>query len=193
MAADRNSIITLPHEDLRKRSDKIHVITDEVKRVIQDMKAAALDWEDSRPHEIAVALAAVQIDELLRIVIVRGDFDNKEDRDFVTLINPEVIKAEGEIITEHEGCLSVKDVYGLVPRHSKIRVRALDEDGREVRLKVEGFTARVLQHEIDHTNGIMFVDHIDENNEAFFTLTEKGDLEPLPYEVVSTSGIFRIR
>lgn len=192
MAADRNSIITLPHKDLRKRSGKIHVITDEVKRVVADMKAAALDWEDSRPHEIAVALAAVQIDELLRIVIVRGDFDNKEDREFVTLINPEVVKLEGEIITEHEGCLSVKDVYGLVPRHSKIRVKALDEEGHEVRIKVEGFTARVLQHEIDHTNGIMFVDHIDKNNDAFFTLTEKGDLEPLPYETVSTSGIFRV-
>ena len=192
MTANRHNIITLPHEDLRKRSDKIHVITDEVKRVIQDMKDAALDWEDSRPHEIAVALAAVQIDELLRIVIVRGDFDNKDDRDFVTLINPEIVKAEGEMITEHEGCLSVKDVYGLVPRYSKVRVKALDEDGREVRLKVEGFTARVLQHEIDHTNGIMFVDHIDQKNDAFFTLTEKGDLEPLSYEVVSTSGIFRV-
>ena len=192
MAADRNSIITLPHQDLRTRSEKIHVITDEVKRVIQDMKSAALDWEDSRPHEIAVALAAVQIDELLRIVIVRGDFDNKEDRDFVTLINPEIVKAEGEMITEHEGCLSVKDVYGLVPRYSKVRVKALDEEGREVRLKVEGFTARVLQHEIDHTNGIMFVDHIDEKTDAFFTLTEKGDLEPLPYDLVSTSGIFRV-
>ena len=192
MAADRKSIITLPHQDLRTRSEKIHVITDEVKRVIQDMKSAALDWEDNRPHEIAVALAAVQIDELLRIVIVRGDFDNKEDRDFVTLINPEIVKAEGEMITEHEGCLSVKDVYGLVPRYSKVRVKALDEEGREVRLKVEGFTARVLQHEIDHTNGIMFVDHIDEKTDAFFTLTEKGDLEPLPYDLVSTSGIFRV-
>jgi peptide deformylase len=192
MTADRNSIITLPHEDLRKRSEKIHVITDEVKRVIHDMKSAALDWEDSRPHEIAVALAAVQIDELLRIVIVRGDFDNKEDRDFIALINPEVVKAEGEMLTEHEGCLSVKDVYGLVPRYSKIRVKALDEEGREVRMKVEGFTARVLQHEIDHTNGVMFVDHIDQDNEAFFTLTEKGDLEHLPYEAVSTSGIFRV-
>jgi peptide deformylase len=128
----------------------------------------------------------------VRIVIVRGDFDNKEDREFVTLINPQVVKAEGEIVTEHEGCLSVKDVYGLVPRHTKIRVKALDEDGQEVRMKVEGFTARVLQHEIDHTNGILFVDHIDQNHEAFFTLTEKGDLEELPYETVSTSGIFRV-
>ena len=190
--ADRTSIISLPHEDLRKKSEKIHVITDEVKRVIQDMKDAALDWEDSRPHEIAVALAAVQIDELLRIVIVRGDFDNKEERDFVVLINPEIVKYEGEIVTEHEGCLSVKDIYGAVPRYSKVRVKALDEDGREVRLKVEGFTARVLQHEIDHINGIVFVDHIDKEVEAFFTLTENGELEKLPYETVSTSGIFRV-
>lgn len=190
--ADRNSIITLPHPDLRKKSEKIHVITDEVKEIIQEMKTASLDWEDSRPHEIAVALAAVQIDRLYRIVIVRGDFDNKEDRDFITLINPEIVKYEGEVVTEHEGCLSVKDVYGAVPRHSKVRVKAIDEEGREVRLKVEGFTARVLQHEIDHTNGIVFVDHIESQKDAFFTLTESGDLEKLAYETVSTSGIFRI-
>jgi len=190
--ADRNSIITLPHPDLREKSEKVHVITDETLQVIADMKAAALDWEDSRPHEIAVALAAVQIDQLLRIVIVRGDFDNKEDRDFIALINPEIVKYEGEVVTEHEGCLSVKDVYGAVPRHTKVRVKAIDEEGREVRIKVEGFTARVLQHEIDHCNGIVFVDHIDKNVDAFFTLKENGDLESLPYETVSTSGIFRV-
>lgn len=190
--ADRHNIISLPHSDLRKKSVRVHVITDETKQLIQDMRDAALDWEDSRPHEIAVALAAVQIDRLERVVIVREDFDNKENRSFVVLINPEIIKAEGEIQTEHEGCLSVRDVYGAVPRHSKIRVRALDEQGREVRIKAEGFLARVLQHEIDHTNGICFVDHIAEKRDAFFTLTEKGDLEPAQYENVLASGVLRV-
>jgi len=190
--SNRHDIITLPHPDLRKKSVRVHVITDETKQLIKDMRDAALDWEDSRPHEIAVALAAVQIDRLERVVVVREDFDDKENRSFVVLINPEVIKSEGEIVTEHEGCLSVRDVYGAVPRHSKIRVRALDESGREVRIKAEGFLARVLQHEIDHTNGICFVDHIAEKHDAFFTLTEKGDLEPAKYEDVLTSGILRV-
>jgi len=190
--ADRHDIITLPHPDLRKKSVRVHVITDETKKLIEDMRAAALDWEDSRPHEIAVALAAVQIGRLERVVIVREDFEDKDNRTFIVLINPEIVKAEGEVVTEHEGCLSVRDVYGAVPRHTKIRVRAIDESGQSVRIKAEDFLARVLQHEIDHTNGICFVDHIAEKHDAFFTLTEKGDLEPTPYEDVATSGIFRV-
>ncbi|HET6622541.1 MAG TPA: peptide deformylase [Candidatus Saccharimonadales bacterium] len=188
---DRTAIINLPNPHLRTPSKRVRVIGDEEKAVIDDMKAAALDWEDSRPHEIAVALAAVQIDRLVRIVIVRGDFDNKEDRSFVVLINPEITKREGEIITDHEGCLSVKDVYGLVPRHSKIRVRALDESGQQIRIKADGFLARILQHEIDHTNGICFVDHIENDKSAFYRLTEAGELESVSYDEVQKSHILR--
>lgn len=187
----RNDIITLPHPSLREKSARVHVITDETKQLIEDMRSAALDWEDSRPHEIAVALAAVQIDRLERVVIVRGDFENKEDRTFTVLINPEIVKYEGDVVTEHEGCLSVRDIYGAVPRHDKVRLKALDETGQEVRARAEGFLARVLQHEIDHTNGICFIDHIETQQDAFFVLTDKGDLEPTPYETVVQAGIFR--
>lgn len=191
VAMTRDDIITLPHPSLRKKSVRVHVITDETKQLIDDMKAAALDWEDSRPHEIAVALAAVQINRLQRVVIVRGDFENKEDRSFTVLINPEIVKYEGEVVTEHEGCLSVRDIYGAVPRHSKIRLKALDESGQEVRAKAEGFLARVLQHEVDHTNGTCFIDHIEKQEDAFFVLTDKGELEPTPYASVVEAGIFR--
>lgn len=189
--ADRHDIITLPNSSLRQKSSRVHVITDETRALISDMRAAALDWEDSRPHEIAVALAAVQIDRHERVVIVRGDFEDKENRTFIVLINPEVVKYEGEQKLDYEGCLSVKDIYGAVPRHTKVRVRALDENGQEIRLKAEDFLARVLQHEIDHTNGICFVDHIKDQKDAFYTLTEKGDLEPTKYEEVIATGIFR--
>jgi peptide deformylase len=189
--ATKDSIITLPHPDLRERSTRVHVITDETLALIEDMKNAALDWEDSRPHELAVALAAVQIDRLERVVIIRGDTDDKENRDFTVLINPEIVKSEGKIVHEHEGCLSVRDIYGLVPRYEKIRVKALDESGHEVRIKAEGFLARVLQHEIDHTNGIVFIDHIDQDKDAFFTLIPSGELEPLEYDDVASRGIFR--
>lgn len=187
----KDDIITLPHPSLRLKSARVHVITDETKRLIADMKEAALDWEDSRPHEIAVALAAVQIDRLERVVIVRSDFENKEDRTFTVMINPEIVKAEGELVREHEGCLSVRDVYGLVPRHSKIRMKALDENGTEIRARAEGFLARVLQHEIDHTKGICFIDHIESQKDAFFRLTDEGELEPTDYANVVEAGIFR--
>lgn len=178
----KDDIITLPNTHLRQRSSRVHVITDEVRDLVDLMTSAALDWEDSRPHEISAALAAVQIDKLERVVIVRSNFEDKKEREFTALINPEIVKYEGELVEDFEGCLSVKHVYGKVPRHSKVRVKALDIDGNEIRLKAEGFLARVLQHEIDHTNGMVFIDHIRDQNDAFFTLDQKGELQPLDYD-----------
>lgn len=178
----KEDIITLPNAHLREKSTKVHVITDDTIKLIDDMTDASLDWEDSRPHEISAAIAAVQVDALERIIIVRSDFEDKSERHFTALINPEIVKLEGEIVNDYEGCLSVSNVYGSVPRHSKIRVKALDVEGKEVRFKAEGFLARVLQHEIDHTNGILFVDHIRDEENAFYELDEKGELQPLDYD-----------
>lgn len=179
---NKDAIITLPNPSLRQKSSRIHVMTNEVSDLVDAMTSAALDWEDSRPHEISAALAAVQIDKLERIVIIRSDFEDKKAREFTPLINPEVVKYEGEIVEDFEGCLSVKHVYGKVPRHTKVRIKALDLEGNEIRLKAEGFLARVLQHEIDHTNGIVFIDHIHDQKDAFYTLDSKGELQPLNYD-----------
>lgn len=187
--ADRNSIITLPNPHLRERSRKIKVVSDEIKKLAEDMKTATLDWEASRPHELGVALAAVQIARLERVVVVRNNFEDKKDRTFLTLINPEIIKTEGKAELEHEGCLSVKDLYGLVARYPKVRVRALNEDGRQVRIKAEGFLARVLQHEIDHTNGVVFIDHV-QADDGFFKLDDDGELQPLPQAEVKRLDIY---
>ena len=178
----KEAIITLPNPHLRQRSSRVHVITDDVIKLIDDMVSASLDWEDSRPHEISAALAAVQVDHLERVVIIRSDFENKEARDFTPLINPEIIKYEGDLVADYEGCLSVSKVYGKVPRYSKIRVKALDVNGNEVRFKAEGFLARVIQHEVDHTNGVVFIDHIRDQRDAFYRLDEKGELQPLNYD-----------
>lgn len=178
----KEDIIALPNPHLRQRSARVHVVTDETKQLVADMTDASLDWEDSRPHEISAALAAVQVDKLDRVIVVRSDFDDKAVREFVPLINPEIVKAEGTLITDYEGCLSVNGFYGKVPRHSKIRVKAMDIDGNEVRFKAEGFLARVIQHEIDHTNGILFIDHIKDQKDAFYRLDEKGELQPLNYD-----------
>lgn len=178
----KEDIITLPNPHLREKSSRVRVITDGIVKLVNNMTAASLDWEDSRPHEISAALAAVQVDYLERVIIVRSDFEDKATRDFTALLNPEIVKYEGEVVSDYEGCLSVDKVYGLVPRHTKIRVKALDLEGNEVRFKAEGFLARVIQHEIDHTNGIVFIDHIKDQKDAFFTLDEKGELQPLSYD-----------
>lgn len=178
----KDDIITLPNPHLRDKSAKVHIITDEVRQLIDEMTSAALDWEDSRPHEISAALAAVQIDRLDRVVIVRSDFDDKSVREFTALINPEIVKYEGALIEDFEGCLSVSGVYGKVPRYSRVRVKALDIDGNEIRMKADGFLARVLQHEIDHINGTVFVDHIKDIPTAFYTLDANGELQSLDYD-----------
>ena len=177
----KEDIITLPNTHLRQKSSKIKP-SDTTKKLVNDMISATLDWEDSRPHEIGAALAAVQIDELERAVIVRSDFDDKDSREFTVLLNPQIIKLEGDIVKDHEGCLSVKDVYGNVPRYHKVRVKAQDIECNEMRINAEGFLARVLQHEIDHTNGILFIDHIKDNPEAFYQLNDAGELIALDYE-----------
>lgn len=178
----KEDIIKLPNQHLRQKSAKIHVVTEDTLTLVDDMTSAALDWEDSRPHEISAALAAVQIDRMDRVIIVRSDFDDKNARDFTAFINPEIVKYEGNVVADYEGCLSVGGIYGKVPRHDKIRVKAMTLDGKEVRFKADGFLARVIQHEIDHTNGIVFIDHIRDDTKAFYMLDEKGELQPLDYD-----------
>lgn len=182
MKATRKNIITLPHDSLRERSKRVGLISDEITDIIDQMVEATIDWESHREHELGVALAAVQINVLYRIVIIRHNLENKEDKRFDYFINPEITKREGPIIEDFEGCLSIKDVYGKVPRHHKVKVKALDASGTPIRLTAEGFLARVLQHEIDHTNGQLYIDHIKDNPDAFYKLTDKGELEAIDYE-----------
>lgn len=177
----KNDLITLPNPHLRERSKKVGFVGEDIKKLIAKMESATLDWEASREHEVGVALAAVQIDQLYRVVVVRNNFDDKSDKGFKVLINPEITKYEGELLDDYEGCLSVRNVYGKVPRYSRVRMKALDINGKEFRVTAEGFLARVLQHEIDHTNGIVFVDHIKDQKDAFFILNDEGKLEALNY------------
>jgi peptide deformylase len=178
----RKDIITLPNPHLREKSVRVKEINEAVLGLVEEMTDAAIDWENSRPHEISAALAAIQLDRLDRVVIVRSDFDDKEEKGFTALINPEIVKYEGTLEADYEGCLSVRDIYGKVPRYTKIRVKAINIEGEEVRFKAEGFLARVIQHEIDHTQGIVFIDHIKDQSDAFYTLDEKGELQPLDYD-----------
>lgn len=176
------TLITLPSFNLRQSSQKVGYIDDSVRKLAQDMQDITLQWEANREHEVGVALAAVQIDVPRRVIVVRNDFDNKKDTSFRVFINPSITKYEGEQVEDYEGCLSVKDLYGRVPRYSKVRIKALDLTGKEVRFSADGFLARVFQHEIDHTNGKVFIDHIKDVPDAFFTLNEEGNLQQLNYE-----------
>ena len=154
----KEDIITLPNPHLRQKSVRVHVITPEVAGLVKSMTEAAIDWEASRPHEISAALAAVQIDRLERVVIIRSDFENKDNNEFTVLINPEIVKTEGSLHSDYEGCLSVPSYSYPTGRADWARVTGVDEFGDPVSIEGYGLFARCLQHEVGHLDGFLYTD-----------------------------------
>ena len=175
-------IITTPDPRLREKSEKVGRITPEVLDIIAKMRELSLAWEKEHPYELSAAMAAPQMGALKRIIIIRDDMEDKKKATFTALIDPVVIRAEGKIKKDYEGCLSVPSIYGMVPRASKVRVKAKLEDGTEVRIKATDELARTLLHEIDHLDGVLFIDHIKGVKDAFFEMSDKGDLVPVDYD-----------
>ncbi len=175
-------IITTPDPRLREKSTKVSQITPEILETIAEMRRLSLDWEKEHPFEISAAMAAPQIGVNKRIIIVRDDMADRGKSTFTALINPEVIRTEGRIKTDYEGCLSVPSIYGMVPRATKVKVKAELEDGTEVRIKADHELARTLLHEIDHLNGILFIDHIKGKKDAFYEMNNEGDLMSVDYD-----------
>ena len=178
----KDDIIKLPNAHLRQRSVRVGIVNESTKKLAKDMIMSVIDWENSREHELGVALAAVQIDQLFRLIVIRNNFDDKTDLTFRVFVNPEITKYEGEEVLDYEGCLSIPDIYGKVKRFSKIRLKALDLEGNLIRVNLEGFIARIVQHEVDHTNGKLFIDHIKGKTKSFYKLTNSGELEQLDYD-----------
>jgi len=175
-------IITVPDPRLREKSTKVNQITEETEKIVQEMIDASLDWEKAHPHELSAAMAAPQLGINKRIIIIRDNLEDKTNTAFTALIDPEVIKSSGKTLIDYEGCLSVPFIYGLVPRASKLRIKARLLNGTEVRIKAEDNLARTLAHEIDHLDGVLFIDHIKDDQKAFFELDQDGDLKPLDYD-----------
>lgn len=172
-------IITTPDKRLREKSEKVGVIDFEVLDTIAEMRKLSTEWEKEHPYELSAAMAAPQIGVNKRIIIIRDDMEDKNNTNFTALINPVITKTEGKTVTDYEGCLSVPEIYGMVPRPLKVRVKAKLEDGKEVRIKATGELARTLMHEIDHLDGILFIDHIKEQSDAFYRMNDKGELVPI--------------
>lgn len=169
-------IVTIPNKILRMKSKRIGYVDDAVRKLAQDMIDTTLDWDHD--SEFGAALAAIQIGEPLKLTVVRNDFDDPKNNEFTTLVNPEIVKSSVERVNDVEGCLSVPGIYGRVSRPLKVKIKAQDENGNPIRLSLEGFPARVLQHEIDHMNGIIFLDHIDDSSQLF-NIDKNGSLMPV--------------
>jgi len=108
-----------------------------------------------------VGLAAPQVHEGLRLFVAAlGTGDDEDDDEALVLVNPEIQPVGEEQVEDWEGCLSIPDLRGLVPRADAIQVRALGRDGRPMQLRATGFSSRVIQHETDHLDGVLFLDRM---------------------------------
>jgi peptide deformylase len=142
-------ILHFPDTRLRNVAKPVAQVDDSVRRLIDDM----FETMYAAP---GIGLAAVQVNDLRRVIVV----DTSEDRSqALALVNPEIIAKQGEESMD-EGCLSVPGVYETVQRAEQIRVRALDRDGNAIERDVDGLLAVCIQHEIDHLDGKLFVDYL---------------------------------
>jgi peptide deformylase len=146
-------VLQFPDKQLRRVSVPIERVTDEIRALARDMCDVMYD-------EPGIGLAAPQVGEAIRLIVVDTQWtDEDAERNPLILMNPELSEHAGTLVWT-EGCLSVPDFQAEVERAARVRLRAQDLDGREVDIAVEGLQAVCFQHEVDHLNGVLFIDHI---------------------------------
>ena len=142
------TIRTEGDEILRKKSKKVDVIDERIKEIVNDMIETLHKYE-------GVGLAAVQVGMLKQIVVIQ----EAEDEPIYVIINPEILSQSGTQIVE-EGCLSFPNKFAKIERPEKIKIKALDINGKTFEIKAKGLLAQAISHEIDHLNGEVFIDKI---------------------------------
>lgn len=147
------SIVTVGHPVLRQRAKKIHRVDESVKQLVDDL----IDTVSATPN--GAGLAANQIAVPLRALVTYVDQKPQ------VFINPEIVEESEEVDEAEEGCLSIPGWYGPVRRKERVTVRALNEKGKQFKVKAADFEARVLQHEIDHLNGVLFIDRMEDKTQ----------------------------
>jgi len=146
------NILTYPDPFLKNSTKPVTDIDDEIRQVVADMA-------DTMYAAPGVGLAAIQAG-IDKSIIVYDPAADDEKRDFNVLINPEITSHEGSMASENEGCLSVPDFRADVKRHARVTAEGMDMNGNPVKIDAEGLLAVILQHEIDHLNGVLFIDRI---------------------------------
>ncbi len=161
-------IVTLPDEGLRKKGRPVTKFDDELQTLIDDM------IETMRVAN-GVGLAAPQIGQALQLAVIETlpkEDENGEDipnsRELFVIANPRIVWESREVIDGIEGCLSIPGYVGEVERPYSVRVRAQDRRGKNIKLRLKGWTARIFQHEIDHLNGVLYIDKLTDR-ENFWT------------------------
>ena len=142
---------------LRYPDARLHTVAKPVAQVDERIKKLADDMLDTMYASDGVGLAATQVDVHERVIVMDTSEGRKEPR---VLINPELVEASTEMTEGEEGCLSVPTIYDKVPRHAKVRVRALNREGETYEFEAEGLLSVCVQHEMDHLMGKVFVEYL---------------------------------
>ena len=142
-------ITKLGEEVLRKKAEPVAEVNDEIRKLADDMLETMIDAD-------GVGLAAPQVGLSLRMFVAMADDDVKR-----VFINPQIIKTSEEVADYEEGCLSIPQVYESITRPVRVTVQALNEKGRPFTLEADGLLARIIQHEYDHLDGILYIDRGD--------------------------------
>jgi peptide deformylase len=145
-------ILTYPNKFLQQPTQPVDNIGEDIQKLVADMAETMYEAP-------GVGLAAIQVGSDKQ-VLVYDEKPTESDRGYGVIINPKIVETEGQIISENEGCLSVPDFRSDVKRAARIVVEGVDRDGKSLRVEADGFLAIVLQHEIDHLNGTLFIDRI---------------------------------
>jgi len=156
-------IRTLPDPVLRQKAKRVTKIDDSIQKLIDDM----IDTLRADPNR--AGLAAPQVGVLLRIAVIE-----LPEQELITLINPAIIKKEGERIVQ-EGCLSIPGYFGEIKRAVTVKVKAKNRDGKEFRLKAQGLLAQALEQEIEHLDGILYIDHLESSEKLFEAVKEEEE------------------
>ena len=147
-------IVSIPDPILRQKSAPVEAITDHTRRFMDRMLKTMYEAP-------GIGLAAVQVGEPRRIVTIDVSRDEEENRTPLFLVNPEIVwSSQGERSTYEEGCLSIPDYYAEVERPARVRFRYFDYDGKLQEQDADGLLAVCVQHEIDHLNGVLFIDYL---------------------------------
>ena len=161
-------IVTYPNPILKKKSKPITAFDSELKQLVDDMAETMFAVPGS-------GLAAVQIGALLQVLLMNLS-KNENENEYLALINPEILEKQG-VQSDKEGCLSVPDYFTNVKRAQKVKVQALDINGNEHKYEFEDWLARVVQHEVDHLNGILILDRISSLKRALYKKRRKKQLK----------------
>jgi peptide deformylase len=162
-------VLQYPDPRLRLVSQPIGAVTDELRQLAQDMCEVMYD-------EPGIGLAAPQVGEAVRLIVVDTQWTQEgADRNALILLNPVLSEHDGKVLWK-EGCLSVPDLEGEVERAERVLLTATDLDGKEVSIRAEGLQAVCFQHELDHLNGVLFIDHLSQLKRSRYALRRKKQL-----------------